>query len=125
MRLDHLHVFCRSLEPSIVFLAEAFGAKIAERRLMGGKPGAVLELDGLNIFLKETGEGTALPNWSAETCGCDHLGFVVDDLEATLKTLCARKDTRLTREPFRAGKRMCAFVAGPDDLSVELMQQME
>ena len=53
MRLDHLHIFCRNLEPAITFLTEALGGKIKARRLMGGKPGAEIAFDGLTLFVKE------------------------------------------------------------------------
>lgn len=125
MLLDHMHVFCRSLEPSVAFLTEGFGGKVTERRLMGGKPGAVIAFGGLNIFLKESGTDFTPPDVTAKVCGYSHLGFIVDDLDKTLAALCARPDTHAVGEPFMAGKRRCAFVAGPDELYVEVMQQME
>lgn len=125
MLLDHMHIFCRSLEPSLTFLSEAFGGEVTARRLMGGKPGAVVAFGGLDVFLKEAGGEFTLPDVTAKVCGYSHLGFLVDDLDQCLASLCARPDTRPVGEPFMSGKRRCAFVAGPDELYVEIMQQME
>ena len=125
MRLDHIHIYCRSLEPVITFLTEAFGGKIKERRLMGGKPGVVIDFDGMAIFIKESGNEFTPPDLSAKICGYKHLGFRVDDMDEALATLCTRPDTRLVVEPYVPGKRLCAFVAGPDNLYVELSQEIK
>lgn len=124
MRLDHLHILCRRLDPAIVFLTEAFGATLVKRRPMGAvpAPGAELTVGGLLVYLKEVGDGWVTPDPAAKVYGYSHLGFVVDDMEKTLASLTARPDTRLAVEPFLSGKRLCAFVAGPDNLYVEVMQ---
>ena len=123
MNFDHAHIYCSNLESVITFLTEALGGKLKTRRLSGGKPGAEVVFDNLTIFIKESGTDFMPPDLSASVCGYNHLAFVVDDMHQTLATLCARPDTRLVVEPYMPGKRLCAFIAGPDNLYVELIEE--
>jgi catechol 2,3-dioxygenase-like lactoylglutathione lyase family enzyme len=53
----------------------------------------------------------------------DHLGFSVDDLDATLARL--RNDgVKVTAEPrsVAAGRIKFAFIEGPDQVAIELIQ---
>ena len=124
---DHVHVLCSDLEPVIVFLTEAFGAKLLRRRMIGAvpMPGADIQIGDTMLYIKQMG-----PEWKAaeptgSVCGYNHIGFLVDDMDAALKELTARPDTRLVLEPYVAGKRLCAFLTGPDNLYVEIMKNIE
>lgn len=70
--------------------------------------------------------GPTLPP-TAEACGYNHLGFLVDNLDETLAKLLAMPGVRLDIEPFviPARKRRCAFIAGPCELYVELMEDVK
>lgn len=125
MNLEHVHIYCTSLEPIITFLTEALGGKLKTRRLSGGKPGAEVVFGNLMIVVKESGPGFRPPDLSAKVCGYNHLAFVVEDIHQTLAALCVRPDTRLVVEPYMPGQRICAFIAGPDDLYVELIQAIK
>ncbi len=123
---DHVHVLCSDLEPVIAFFTEALGATLLRRRMIGAVPvpGADIQFGDTVLYLKQCG-----PEWKAAAptdpiCGYNHIGFVVEDMDAALKELTARPDTRLVLEPYMAGKRLCAFLAGPDNLYVEIMQNM-
>lgn len=125
MQLNHLHLFCRTLEPSLDFLLAALKGTLKEKRLMGGLPGAEIRFGELTVYLKAVGESWNPPDLSATVCGYNHLGFAVDDLAKTLEEVTSRPDARLVGEPFTVGgKRRCAFVAGPDNLYVEFVQDL-
>lgn len=127
MRVDHLHVYCKALEPTLAFMTGALKGKLVAKRLMGGMPGAELHFDGCAVYLKAVGEEWRAPNLADTLCGYSHLGFVVDDLAETLAEIGARPDARLVGEPFTSGggMRLCAFVAGPDELYVEFIQNLQ
>ena len=127
MKLAHLHTYVRELEPDVKFMTEGLKGELMGRRLMMGCPGAEVRLDGLTVFLKEVGKDWALAQPTAEICGYNHLGFLVEDLDKTLAELLAMPDVRLDIEPFviAARKRRCAFVAGPGELYVELMEDVK
>ena len=124
---DHVHVLCSELEPVITFFTEAFGATLLRRRMIGAipMPGADIQFGDTVLYLKQSGADWKAASPTDPVCGYNHIGFVVDDMTAALKELTARSDTRLVIEPYRAGKRLCAFLAGPDNLYVEIMQEME
>ena len=116
---------CKNLEPVLSFLSEGFGVEILRRRTMMTDPPtpvADVNIGGAMYILKQVGPEWQDPDPAALICGYHHLGFLVDDLDACLARLTARPDTRLVVEPYSVGKRLCAFVAGPDNLYVEVMQ---
>lgn len=53
----------------------------------------------------------------------DHLGFRVDDLDATLRRL-VEKGCRVTIPPFQEGKEKLAFLADPDGIWIELQERL-
>jgi catechol 2,3-dioxygenase-like lactoylglutathione lyase family enzyme len=119
----HLHFYCRNLEDMIAYWSEVFGATVLCRRKFGNADGAELDLGmGALLFLKTVPEATAQDG--IERSGVDHLGFLVDDLDAFLQKFVGRPHITLTREPFVAGVRRCAFISGPEGISVEVMQQI-
>jgi len=127
MKLAHLHTYCQELEPALKFFTEGLNGVLVARRLMMGTPGAEIQIDGLTLFLKEVGKDWANATPTAEACGYNHLGFLVDNLDETLAKLLAMPGVRLDIEPFviPARKRRCAFIAGPCELYVELMEDVK
>lgn len=128
MTFQHLHLFCRELEPMVAFWAGAFGAKLVERRKMGAADGAELLLsDTLRLFVRGAGPADANAvdasrDTSVRFSSFDHVGYVVDDLHATLAYLGTRDDVTVTRQPFQSGQNLCAFIRGPEGVHVELAQ---
>ena len=124
MQLTHMHVYCRELEPALRFLTEGFDGQLVGRRLMLGCPGAEIRFDGLVLFLKEVGGDWAPQEPAAHVCGYNHLGFFVDDLDSTLARLLALPEVHIETEPFviKDRQRRCAFVTGPSNLYVEVVE---
>ena len=124
----HMHVICKDLEPMVAFWRDALGAELVNRRKMGAADGAEMRIDG-NISLFIRGQSPADINSVAVTpdspvlySSFDHIGYAVDDLDATLEFLTKRDDVVLTRPPFVAGANRCAFIRGPEGINIELMQ---
>ena len=124
---SHVHILCADLEPVLTFLTEAFGAEIVRRRMIGTvpMPGADVKIGAIMLYIKANGSDWKAPDPTAPICGYNHIGFLVDNVKAALKELTARPDTRLVVAPFVAGTRLCAFVAGPDNLYVEIMEDIK
>lgn len=123
---DHIHVLCSDLEPVIAFFTEALGAKLLRRRMIGAipMPGADIQFGDTVLFVKQNGTEWKAAAPTEAVCGYNHIGVVVDDMDAALQKLTSRSDTRLVHEPVMVGTRLCAFVTGPDNLYVELIQNM-
>lgn len=122
MRIDHLHIRSSDAEAAAAFYARAFGARETGRQTVPAGVRIVLELDGLALFVESVPEGTpGVP--AAPFRGIEHLGLVVDDLDAVLAEL-ANKGVELEAPPSspRPGVRI-AFVKAPDGARVELLER--
>ena len=119
---QHMHLFCKELEPMIAFWVNGFGATMEGYRKFGPADGAVLDLHAsVKLYLKVV---DCLPaDATTARAGVDHLGMIVENLDAALATLTALPGVTLSREPFMSGTLRCAFVAGPEGIQVEVMEQ--
>lgn len=127
MQFTHLHVYCRDLEASLKFLTDGLKGKFIQRRPMMGTPGAEIEIGNVMIFLKEVDESWSDPAVTDKVCGYSHLGFFVEDLDKTVAELTAMPDVRLEGEPIivKARNRRCAFLHGPGNLYVEVVEELK
>ncbi len=124
MKITHLHVYCRDLEPCLAFMTEGLKGKLIKKRLMMGCPGAEIQFDGVVIFLRAVGDAWKAPDLTAG--GYNHIGFFVDDLDKTLAEVTAMPGVRLDGEAFIANNtRRCQYVVGPDELYVEFVEEMK
>ena len=129
MTFQHIHQFCRHLEPMVSFWTEAFGAELVEYRKMGQANGAELKLsDSLYLYVRGAGPAdTAAVDASKDTSvrfsSFDHLAYAVDDMQEVLGILSKRADVTVTRPPFQSGPNCCAFIRGPEGVHIELVQQ--
>ena len=119
---NHVHLFCSDLEASERWLVDGFGALVVERRDSNGAPAVELRLAGTRVLLRSAREGEDLAPAGARHFGTDHWGLGVKDLDATAAEL-KRRGMFFEMEPrqFRPGVRI-AFVRGPDDVRVELVE---
>ena len=121
---NHMHVNCTDLTAMIDFWTKGFGATFVEFRNFGPSEGAVLDFgDPIKLYLKQV--PCTPQEMSAPRGGIDHLGITVDSIEEQLKHLLSLPGVALTREPFDSRGRLCAFVSGPDGVSVEIMEPVK
>lgn len=127
MELAHVHVYCQELEPAIRFFTEGLGGELIVKRNMMGDPGAEIRLSQTPLFVREVGKDWAPQDCDAEVCGYSHFGFLVDDLDTTLKRLLTLPDVRQQGEPFDipARKRRCVYLTGPSGLYIELVEDVK
>ena len=114
---DHVHVCCTDLQKMVDFWTGAFRAEFIQYRSFGGSDGAVLRLDGVNIYIKTFPKEAAMPNFAA--CGVNHIGLRVDDVNATLACLVEKYEATVLNKVSDD----CAFVAGPDGVMLELIRK--
>ena len=121
-QFHHVHLICSDLEEMISFFTETLGATLTERKKFGTADGATLDLNGTNIFLRVTREDdNIIEDPSASTYGYNHIGFVVEDLNAAYEELTG-KGCVFSLPPTDAGGRAIAFIKGPDNIAIELLQ---
>ena len=119
----HLHVYCNNLEEMISFWVDVFDASLIQRRKFGADDGAVLDLGlGAELYLKAT--PCEREDAGGQRSGIDHLGMLVDDLDAFLKKFVGTRGITLLREPFMSGDLRCSFISGPEGTRVEVMEKV-
>jgi catechol 2,3-dioxygenase-like lactoylglutathione lyase family enzyme len=115
----HVHLFCTDLEATLAFWQQGFGLPLVRRRLFGADQGAELDL-GSGVLLSVVQRSKDKRDNSVKQSGVDHLGMLVDDVAEALRHLASLPNVRIAREPFLSETYQCAFVAGPDDVLVEI-----
>lgn len=123
-RYHHLHLVCSDLEQMIQFFTEDLGAQVVRRRKFGTADGAMLDLQGTAINLRVAREDDSITGDSSkERYGYDHLGLEVEDVDAAFETLQA-KGFGFMIEPRDVEDVRIAFFKGPDNITIELVQQL-
>ena len=122
---NHVHIFCSDLEATERWLVDGIGATVMERRDSNGAPAVELKLAGARLLIRAGREGEQLAPAGARHFGTDHFGLGVRDLDATAAEL-KRRGVFFEMEPrqFRPGVRI-AFVKGPDNVRIELVESSE
>jgi catechol 2,3-dioxygenase-like lactoylglutathione lyase family enzyme len=116
-KFDHVHLNTADLGAATDFYINNFGAeKIAELDVMG-TPIAILDANGTRLLISAKD-----PSGASSGTSLDHIGFGMADLDAAAVEL-KEKGVEFTLEPMPIGGGMkIAFVKGPDDVMIELVQ---
>ena len=121
---DHIHLRTRNPEATIQYYRDMFDAELVEYVQSNGQPRVDLNLNGLTIFIAEVPADAEVPSAPSEPyIGLDHLGLRVDNVDEAAAEL-KRRGAKITLEPktIRPGVRI-AFVQGPDDVRIELLER--
>ncbi|MDA0733421.1 MAG: VOC family protein [Chloroflexi bacterium] len=127
--INHVHI--RSADPhkSASWYEQHFGAKlVSEREVMPGTVTLSLEVGGpvrLNISSKPAGSSDERAVAELHRLGLEHFGFHTEDLAADLERL-AKADIRVVLPLTEVvGGTLLAYIEGPDDVLIELVQRRE
>ena len=124
--INHVHVRSSDPHASAAWYEKYFNAKtLWAREIMPGTVTVSMEVGGpvrLNISSKPAGTSDERRAAELNRLGLEHFGFDVADLETELARLAAagvRIVLPLTATP--TGSRL-AYIEGPDDVLIELVQ---
>jgi catechol 2,3-dioxygenase-like lactoylglutathione lyase family enzyme len=121
-QLHHIHLLCSNLGETAKFFSEILGAKFVDWRKFQNADGATLDLNGTNIYLRLTREGEKVAADSHQVqYGYNHIGLKVENLDRAFSEL-SQKGVIFTQLPKDLGNRNVAFLKGPDNISIELIQ---
>ena len=121
---DHIHVRTKDPEGMAGFFETMFGAKVLRLIQSDGAPRVDLDVNGLAIFIATVPPAEHIDASPRDPhLGLDHFGFRVDDIDGAVEDLRS-KGAEIYTEPrtIRPGVRI-AFVRGPDDVRIELLQR--
>ena len=123
-RLHHLHLICKDLEGMINFFTEALKATLIARKKFGTADGASLDLQGTTVNLRVSREDeNMVGDASQSSFGYDHLGLQVEDLDAAYRDL-KQRGFSFFMEPKDIPDLRIAFFKGPEDITIELIQEL-
>ena len=121
-QFDHIHVLSSNLPATERWFVEGLGAEVVERRDSRGVPLCKLRLGGVHILIRGARENEGLAPVAARQFGADHFGLRVANVDATVEEL-RRRGVTIEVEPWDFQPHMrIAFVKGPDDIRIELLQ---
>ena len=117
---EHIHLRSPDPDATADWFGRMFGAEVI-RSTVAGTPRVDVRLGGMDIFIAPAGNAAAAPAHPHR--GLDHFGLRVPDLDAAIADLKA-KGAIFTMDAtnLRPGLRI-AFLTGPDDVSIELLQR--
>ena len=132
---DHIHVRTKDPEPPnsasgwtpkgmASFFETMFGARVLRLVQSDGVPRVDLDVNGLAIFIASVPPEEHIDLSPRDPhLGLDHFGFRVDDIDGAVEDLRS-KGAEIYTEPrtIRPGVRI-AFVRGPDDVRIEILQR--
>jgi catechol 2,3-dioxygenase-like lactoylglutathione lyase family enzyme len=120
---DHIHVYCSDFDATERWFREGLGAELVERTETRGLLVGQLRLGGATILIRNAREGEKLaPGPADRHFGADHFGLRVADVDATVAEL-RRRGVTIDVEPWDFSPKMrIAFVRGPDNIRIELVQ---
>ena len=121
---DHIHVRTKDPEGMASFFETMFGAKVLRLIQSDGAPRVDLDVNGLAIFIASVPPEEHIDLSPRDPhLGLDHFGFRVDDIDGAVEDLRS-KGAEIYTEPrtIRPGVRI-AFVRGPDDVRIEILQR--
>jgi len=125
--INHVHI--RSADPhaTATWYEKHFEAKIiSEREVMPGTITIGMEVGGpvrLNVSSKPAGSSNERSTAELNRLGLEHFGFNVEDLEADLARLESAGIRIVLPLTEVAGGTRLAYIEGPDDVLIELVQR--
>jgi lactoylglutathione lyase len=120
---DHVHFYCTDIEATENWFINILGAELVERRGPAEYPTVVVSVGGGKILLRKQLAGESLNAAGAPRFGLDHFGLLAEDVRETVEEYRSRGAV-VSAEPreLRPGV-FIAFVSGPDNIRVEILQK--
>ena len=116
----HVHLRCEDVEAAVAYYEKMLDGKVTERVEVRGLPIVRMDIGGEKIFLSpKFGDMEVEPTSGNPRWGVYQLAFGVADLDATLAEMEAKgaeiEDAKPSGLPI-------AFVKGPDNVQIELIE---
>lgn len=128
-RFDHIHLRSSNPDATARFFETMFGAVVSRGvyppgTLYPGQPRLSFRLGGQKILIAPQHPHDAMtPAPSFPYYGIEHIGLTVGDLDAALADLRAKGAEIAIGPVTRDAGTYLAFIRGPDQVMVELVQQ--
>ena len=122
-RFHHLHLTSPDPIKTAEFYEKMFGAnRVSARAMEGGRHAINLDLNGTAVLVMSQREGATVPG--EPQSGLEHFGLRTDDITAAVAELRANgvEIVQDVTELGRGGNIKIAFVRGPENVLIELLE---
>lgn len=122
LTLHHIHHETADVDATVAFYVDNFAGEIAERTVRNGVQWARVKLAGAMLNVTDRGNADVeLTRYN----GLDHIGLHTSDFDETIGALKA-SGVKFFVEPMSPAPGIqIAFVAGPDNVKIEILQVSE
>ena len=123
-RVNHIHLKARDPKRTAQWYVDMFGAKVVgEGEGLGGSHTVRLDIEGTRFNVTSAPAGQTLPEGTADShYGLEHFGFDTDDIEGVTAHLQSHGAEILMPVTQVASGNKIAYVKGPDNVRIELVQ---
>jgi len=118
---NHIHIVCTDVATTERWFVDGLKADLVERRDSRGAPTSELSLAGVRILLRSARDDEGLASDGQRRFGTDHFGLTVSNVDETVETLRGR-GIQISVEPRNSPKNRIAFIKGPDNVLIELVE---
>ena len=122
-RFHHLHLTSPDPIKTAEFYEKMFGAnRVSAREMEGGRHAINLDLNGTAVLVMSQREGATVPG--EPQSGLEHFGLRTDDITAAVAELRGNgvEIVQDVTELGRGGNLKIAFVRGPENVLIELLE---
>ena len=124
--INHVHIRAADPPASADWYTEHFGAKkVSEREVMPGTVTISMDMGSpvrLNISSQVAGSSDERATAGLNRLGLEHFGFDVEDIESDIARLSAAGVRVVLPITEVSGGAKLAYIEGPDDVLIELVQ---
>jgi len=124
MWLEHVNLTVSNLDAAAKFYGELLGLTVRWRREPGAPETPAIHLGDersyIALFAADPATAQRLPEPEYSRVGFNHVGFVVDDLDAKVAWLAKQGIETGIEQAYEPGRR--AYFYDPDGIEVELVE---
>jgi len=124
--LNHIHLRSPDPHKSAQWYVDHLGAQIlSEGKGLGNSVAIRMDLGGATVNMSGSPTGDLLPEGSSEYhWGLEHFGLDTDDINGALEQLTSKGvQVLLPITEMPSGGTLIAYIKGPDEVMIELVQR--
>jgi catechol 2,3-dioxygenase-like lactoylglutathione lyase family enzyme len=119
--MHHIHIHCQDQEGMVRFFTDHFEATLVGSKTFWGGAGYQIDLSGVKINISSPNSNDETPTHGNECHSYDHIGVLVKDIQQAYEEL-HEKGYVFTLLPTPMRNLMIAYMKGPEDIKIELLQ---
>ncbi len=123
---QHIHLNTNDMDTTVDFYVDLLGARVDHRGEWNGRKTTAIDLGETRVLISDRiypFDAPSTPGPAAPHMGLDHIGLLVDDLDEAASDLETRGGVFAMDPHVIRGSLRLAFLKGPDDVRIELIER--